>query len=343
MKKHLFIILLVCIKQVNAQAPIITSAYLPQVGSSYNNIADYTTADMVNFTVTAGSPSAQSWNYSTQFITTYTSNNTYYTPPSYPGPGSSNLATNNNWGAWDWYTSNSNGFFCDGSNHGNGNGVYYRYSPAQVILPTPFTYSDYIVTTYSFTSSCGGSGPPCFYRDHSIRTITADAFGSLTTPAGTFTNTLRIKTFEINIDSTWVDPSGTGYIFAGIRKDSSVSYMWIENSQNLFLMEIDMIGAETQVTNASYLQSFTNDIKANIIPFTSISIFPNPASDQFFIDANTTDKLIVDLFDVNGRHVFSKIASDKSTISVTNLDEGIYTLTIKTTDRVTNKKLVILR
>ncbi|HXB39925.1 MAG TPA: T9SS type A sorting domain-containing protein [Bacteroidia bacterium] len=75
----------------------------------------------------------------------------------------------------------------------------------------------------------------------------------------------------------------------------------------------------------------------------SITIYPNPTSDLFFINANTTDKLTVDLFDVNGKHVFSTSVSDKENINVTPLDNGAYTLTIKTTDRVINKKLVILR
>ncbi|MBI3512165.1 MAG: T9SS type A sorting domain-containing protein [Bacteroidetes bacterium] len=74
-----------------------------------------------------------------------------------------------------------------------------------------------------------------------------------------------------------------------------------------------------------------------------IFIFPNPTSDQFFIEANSTDKLSVDLYDVNGRHVYSASVSDKENINVATLDNGVYTLTIKTADRVINKKLVILR
>ena len=73
-----------------------------------------------------------------------------------------------------------------------------------------------------------------------------------------------------------------------------------------------------------------------------LNIYPNPTSDQLFIDANATDKLNVDLYDVNGRHVFSASVKDKSNISVATLDNGIYTLTIKTADRVINKKLVIV-
>jgi len=74
-----------------------------------------------------------------------------------------------------------------------------------------------------------------------------------------------------------------------------------------------------------------------------IVIYPNPASDQFYIETNATDKLNVDLYDINGRHVFSTSVNDKSNIDVTTLDNGIYSLTIKSVDRVTNKKLVIVR
>ncbi len=73
-----------------------------------------------------------------------------------------------------------------------------------------------------------------------------------------------------------------------------------------------------------------------------ININPNPTSDQFYIETNATDKLNVDLFDVNGRHVFSTSVMGKSNISVATLDNGIYTMTIKTVDRVINKKLVIV-
>jgi len=75
----------------------------------------------------------------------------------------------------------------------------------------------------------------------------------------------------------------------------------------------------------------------------SFKMYPNPTSDQLFIDANTTDKLNVDLFDVNGRHVFSASVMDKTNINVATLNEGVYSLIIKTADRVTNKKLVIVR
>jgi bacillolysin len=73
-----------------------------------------------------------------------------------------------------------------------------------------------------------------------------------------------------------------------------------------------------------------------------IKVFPNPANDQFFIDANTTDKLNVSLFDVSGKKVLSENVNDKSNINVYNLQEGVYTVRIKTSGSIINKKLIIL-
>lgn len=73
-----------------------------------------------------------------------------------------------------------------------------------------------------------------------------------------------------------------------------------------------------------------------------INVFPNPTNGQLYIDASSTDKLNISLYDVNGRHLFDKNISDKSNIDVTALDEGVYTMIIKTADHVINKKLVII-
>ena len=107
------------------------------------------------------------------------------------------------------------------------------------------------------------------------------------------------------------------------------------SSGNLFIADVqaDVIRKVTNVVNG--ISNYTKE--------ESISIYPNPTSDQFFIDANTNDKITIDLFDVNGSHVFSKTVNDKSNINVATLDNGIYTLTVKSVDRVTNKKLVIVR
>jgi len=107
-------------------------------------------------------------------------------------------------------------------------------------------------------------------------------------------------------------------------------------SGNMYIADF-VNGRIRQVTNVILGINQTADISEKII------IYPNPTIDQFYIETNATDKLNVDLYDVNGRHVFSKSVSGKSKIDVSDLNEGVYSLTIKTVDRVINKKLVIVR
>ncbi len=73
-----------------------------------------------------------------------------------------------------------------------------------------------------------------------------------------------------------------------------------------------------------------------------IIIYPNPTNGVFIIKSNTTDKQTLDLYDVNGRHVFSKTVVGTANIDASSLDNGIYTLTIKNNAGITNKKLIIV-
>ena len=122
----------------------------------------------------------------------------------------------------------------------------------------------------------------------------------------------------------------TGYFFnTALVFDNDTLFDNSGNFGNVFVAKLDSSTAFTGINQLAVSSQ--------------LNIYPNPTSDQFFITANTTDKLNVDLFDVNGRHVFSANVTDKSNINVTTLGNGIYTLTIKTVDRVINKKLIILR
>ncbi len=67
---------------------------------------------------------------------------------------------------------------------------------------------------------------------------------------------------------------------------------------------------------------------------------------NFYVINYSTEKIKVQFVYksyLNGRHVFSASVNGKSNINVATLDNGVYTLTIKFVDRVTNKKLVIAR
>lgn len=94
------------------------------------------------------------------------------------------------------------------------------------------------------------------------------------------------------------------------------------------------------------IRKITNTINA-ITPITfsanKISIYPNPTNSIFKITTNTSEKLTLDLYDINGKHLFNKHFVGAADIDVNYLDNGIYTLTVICSSGTINKKLVIAR
>lgn len=87
----------------------------------------------------------------------------------------------------------------------------------------------------------------------------------------------------------------------------------------------------------------TTGIKHNTNGKINFEIYPNPTSDKCYIETNTSEKLNVNIYDINGSLVFSSNVVDKSSIDLTNLEVGVYTTSIKFATGISNKKLVIVR
>jgi len=84
-------------------------------------------------------------------------------------------------------------------------------------------------------------------------------------------------------------------------------------------------------------ESETNKSKVNV------NIYPNPNNGTFTIDVNLIGDQIIDLFDINGRHLFNKTINKKEVINVSDLSEGFYSLRIKDKKSYITKKIVIVR
>jgi len=332
-----------------AQSPTITTANLPVVGTAFGERADSTAGDLPNFTVTAGSASAQSWNYSTQFVNTYTTGINFASPSGLPGASSfpsANLGETNA-GTSVFFTTNSSGLSIDGyyANFGTGIGyVTVPYTGGELVIPTPFTYGNSRVNSFSSTYSVSTTYSSTTYTSknvqHSTRTLTADAFGSLTTPAGTYGNTLRIKAYQVNIDTQFVylgaNASGTP-ISTTPSRDSSLDYEWVQNGTPVLLMEIDMNGAGTSVTGANYTTGVTTGIVSLPSAFASLSLYPNPATvaTSFTYENKYATHVSIDLFDLSGR-LITNLANE-------NQSAGQQTLPIDTKALGLNAGLYFIR
>ena len=330
-----------------AQAPTITSAHLPTAGTTYNQMDDSTAADLPSFMVTAGASSAQTWNYTSVFAHTYADPISFVAPSGLSG--ASNFASANLGGSQSgnslFFTSNTSGLVLDGYYANTGAGfAAVPFTPSEVIIPTPFTYgnsqNNAFVSTVTIATTYSGTPIVVKQVQHSTRTLTGDAFGSLTTPGGTFSSTLRIKAYQVDVDTQFVylgtTASGTP-IQTSPSRDSSLTYEWVQNNSPVILMEIDMNGAGTVVTGANYSNGVTTGIVSLTSPFTELSVYPNPATTaaNLTYENKYATHVTINMFDISGRFI--------ATLANENQSVGKQTLSIDTKALQLNSGLYFVR
>ncbi|MGZ3866004.1 MAG: T9SS type A sorting domain-containing protein [Bacteroidia bacterium] len=330
-----------------AQAPTITSTAMPQIGYSYFMKSD-TASTVTGFTVSAGSASAQTWNYTTGWDSLYDDTTAFVNKSL--GAGNSNFPSatmaSPSGGNWAYWASGS-GLVLDGY-YGmiQGSAVSVDLVPNMTQIPIPFTYgSSPITNDCAATFTISFSGFPLTVNHRVRRTITADAFGSLTTPTATYPNTLRIKVYDMTSDSIYA--FGT---FQQAQYDTTTAYSWLQNNQSAQVMEIDLNRTGT-ATKASYLQTFSNGIATIGQPTTGFNLYPNPATDvtYFTYENKTTGMVNIQLLDVTGKQVAVVLneqqAIGKQNVSINlaalHLPKGMYFVQLNSTNNLQTIKLTV--
>ena len=110
--------------------------------------------------------------------------------------------------------------------------------------------------------------------------------------------------------------------------------------------DMNVFNGNTAAFN-SFMGCTTTDIKENKLKDAFI-LYPNPASTSFQIDYDNAaiagEAAILNLYDINGKTVFSKSISSKAIVDVTTLKEGVYFYQIIMNGEVVNSnKLVIIK
>ena len=74
-----------------------------------------------------------------------------------------------------------------------------------------------------------------------------------------------------------------------------------------------------------------------------IAIYPNPNNGSFSIEPSSVTKQSIQVYDISGKLVLSQILNGKTTIDASGLNEGVYTISLISSEGVVNKKLVIVK
>jgi hypothetical protein len=351
--KRIFTLLLVCGSYLAISQPTIQSNWFPNVGNVF------TSADIDATTLTEGSAGAnQTWNYGNvvpQDISQYTIVDPASTPfaSSFPGANRSMTISDGGVAVYTYHNHTTTSTDLTGfafSDSASGIDLIMPYSDPQKQFEYPMTYNTQFTDNFAGSYTMVISGFTINSYRYGTIYVHADAYGSLTTPSGTFNNTLRIKTRQVTTDST---------VFVGFPSPPSVSksyitsYAWVGDNPGhigLFQLSYDTIVDDQGTTygkDGSY-QLTTVSVNEINLRAENVNIYPNPVHDFVHVDASLLEagEAILKVFDSSGRLVkYQSIhvaSGEKSTIllSTDEFRQGFYQMNITQKDRLLRAKFI---
>lgn len=257
--------------------------------------------------------------------------------------------------------SNFTDYFKIGSSGYRQNGMTFQFlTLTSFQIPVVYTSNDYI---YRFPMNYGNMDtsdaayainfPPLPYIGQTIhRENHVDGWGTLITPYGTFM-ALRQVSHVQRVDTISLD-SVSGFT---IVRPLEVEYKWLVNGIKVPVLEVDaqvLFNAEV-VTNVVYRDIYHNTlpqvgVEENHELISSSSVYPNPASDQCYVNFSLEGPAPVEivLTDISGRAVksFGKEmalpGNNSRLLSLDGIAAGSYMINIISGDSKTTRKIVLM-
>ena len=334
MKKFYIITTIICLFTVGLTAqPVIThNGNAPQIG------------DVYHFSGTSGSfdPGApggnQSWNFS-DINPTSSNTVTVVSPGSTPFAGVFTESTHSfhYTGSSELYSYaevNASGFLNDGIgvDPGGVDETVIHYTNPVKLMQYPFsfnnTYTDTYFAVYSMTEGM-------VIHENGTIAVNADAWGSITTPAGTYNNTLRVKEERNYTDSIFMDG-----VFVYVTSFTQTDYEWYTATSHTPVFSLSETGDGTSVT----YRSETVGIEETPL-LTQVSVYPNPADNTLNIRLPEGDMENAEISVVNltGQQMlqFKNNGNLQLQADISGLAPGVYMLRIKSsTGNYTTSKFI---
>ncbi|MGN6566623.1 MAG: T9SS type A sorting domain-containing protein [Flavipsychrobacter sp.] len=208
------------------------------------------------------------------------------------------------------------------------NGYTIRYPDPVLYALRPISYGNIITRAFSniFRSSSFN------FNGNGSCTITADAYGTLILPNGSFPNTLRLTITQTQSDT--VIPGGT------VTFTTTVSHIWFDDSHTSALLKID--STQTAVGSSKTVQYLLSETTAvpQIISIDLFCFYPNPANDVVNITAPVGS--VLSITNTIGQQVISvHTTPNKTALSLSGLPDGLYFMSCRTEHGVQSRSLVI--
>ena len=257
--------------------------------------------------------------------------NTEWTPYEAEHP-TSNLAARMGDDMYMYLHKSSAGLFIQGISGdllNTGTPIHVQTTPNETIVEFPLSYlNDYTSTSGQDLTIDGSLISPLIdslrVKTSRIKIVTVDAWGTLTTPMGTF-DALRLNQTIQDIDSIWSLSFGIWSLFDN-SKSSSKNYTWWTNdaAAGFPLVEMEYDTVSGNPTSVTYLKS-TPTIGIQEAPETQVAVYPNPAKDRIGFSFKNDESFEIQLFSAAGQKIDLIRANDSFIqVDISNFSSGVY-------------------
>lgn len=258
-------------------------------------------------------------------------------------PNSNETAFVKNDSMWVYLTKSANGLYTNGQildidDDGNKDTVIFE--PQQLFIATPFTYNNIAYDTSRAEVKVSNLKliVTVFMQD------TADAYGNITIPLGTF-ESIRVHRTSVEIDSVFLH-AGNDWVFASEDTVIRHEYSWWTNdsSAKFRLCDFKYNPQNNSIYDEiSYLKenrfSGIKNIKTGTF---AIKVFPNPSGGMFTFKNNTGVINKIEIIDISGKTI-KTFTGNKAivTVDLNKNSAGIYFAKITAGNKTETVKLVL--
>lgn len=329
--------------------PIITESPAPSAGDI---IVEHLLYSPSGYKIGPGG-AEQSWDYSNISGPFETITKEYLDPADLP-QGLTSLFPNAALATFDdydsiaaYFSTDASGLYLDGyANFEAGSPeVWIDYDPDLPRLPFQFGYDSISVYAHRTIDTIYSSNGTEYLRVNT-RTyqLTGDAYGTLTTQAGTFDDVLRMKFEQSTTDSTFTVMDDDG-VFDFVRVLPEIGYTIFQFISPESIGLLATIRAETDSTNIwSYSYFEVEPLGINIPYIVQFELYPNPTNEKLRINTNDLNALEYTVIDLAGKvQIQNQITQEQARINTADLAPGIYFLHVSNEVGVITRRFVIER